>query len=307
MSGLDALLARRLLLVTGKGGVGKTTVAAALARDAAASKKRVLAAEISYESPREVEGEGGGEAPTSPLASALGVPPLVDEPRKVEHGLFAARLSPLAGHLQFLRDTLPVRLLADAAMRSAAVRRFFGAAPTLAELGIVYRLLDLLKEPWDIVICDLPATGHALALAQVPQALASVLRAGPIHAAAQEGLRVLRDASLTTSVLVSLPDPLPVSEALELHEGLHKLAIDCALVVLNRVPPNPFTPAERAAVERIVVDRARTLGARRLPRIDRAVAAHERLARELGLPVRAIPDVVDDVVARVAQELGGAA
>ena len=302
---IDALLARRLLLVTGKGGVGKTTISAALARAAAAKGKRVLAAEISYESPR--EDDEAGATLTSPLAAALGLPPLGDEPRKVTSTLFAARLSPLAGHLQFLRDTLPVRLLADAAMRSAAVRRFFHAAPTLAELGILYRLLDLLKEPWDLVVCDLPATGHALALAQVPQALATVLRAGPIHAAAQEGLAVLRDAKRTTSVLVSLPDPLPVSEAVELYEGLRKLSIDCAMVVLNRVPPNPFTPEERAAIERIVVDRARTLGARRLPRIDRAAAAHERLARELRLPVRAVPELDDEVVARIAGEMGAGA
>ncbi|HEY1955009.1 MAG TPA: ArsA-related P-loop ATPase [Polyangiaceae bacterium] len=300
---IDALLARRLLLVTGKGGVGKTTISAALARVAAAKHARVLAAEISYESPR--DDEGGSGTLTSPLAAALGVPPLVDEPRRVSDRLFAARLSPLAGHLQFLRDTLPMRLLADAAMRSAAVRRFFHAAPTLAELGILYRLLDLLKQPWDVVVCDLPATGHALALAQVPQALATVLRAGPIHAAAQEGLATLRDPKKTTSVLVSLPDPLPVSEALELHEGLRKLAIDCAMVVLNRVPSNPFTPEERTAVERMVVDRARTLGARRLPRIDRAAVAHERLVRELGLPVRTVRELDDEIVARVAAHLGG--
>jgi len=307
---LDDLLARRLLLVTGKGGVGKTTVTAALARLAAASGKRVLAAEVSYESPR--DDEQADAALTSPLAGALGTQPLGDEPRRIAGTLFASRLSPLAGHLQFLRDTLPVRLLADAAMRSAAVRRFFHAAPTLAELGIVYRLLDLLRETsagaphWQLVVCDLPATGHALALAQVPQTLASVLRSGPIHAAAQEGLRVLRDRAHTTSVLVSLPDPLPVSEALELHEGLRKLSIDCARVVLNRMPPNPFTPEERAAVARIVKDGARTLGARRIPRIDRAEAARARLVRELRLPVSAVHELDEDVVAGVARELGGA-
>ncbi len=301
-------IAQRLVLVTGKGGVGKTTVSAAIARAAAAGGKRVLAAEISYESPRE-SGEPDAKA-TSPLASAFGTSPLVDEPRRLEGTLYGARLSPLAGHLQFLRDTLPVRLLADAAMRSAAVRRFFTAAPTLAELGIVYRLLDLLAQAhsggghtWDIVVCDLPATGHALALAQVPQALVDILRGGPIHSAAQDGLRLLRDPTRTTSVLVTLPEPLPVSEAIELYEGLHRLAIDCGLVILNRVPQNPFTAEERASVERLVTDRARTLGARRLPRIDRARAAYDRLERELRMPVRVLYEADSNVMASVLEQL----
>ena len=298
---------QRLLLVTGKGGVGKTTVSAALARGIAGAGKRVLAAEISYESPRDAD-EALTES-TSPLAAALGTSPLADEPRRIEGTLHGARLSPLTGHLQFLRDVLPVRLLADAAMKSAAVRRFFVAAPTLAELGIVYRLLHLLKTTrngrpeWDHIVCDLPATGHALALAQVPQALVDILRGGPIHAAASEGLQLLRDTSRTTSVLVTLPEPLPVSEAIELHEGLHRIQIECGLVIINRVPRNPFTPDERAAVESLVPDRMRTLGARRLPRIDRATAAHERLERELHLPVRVVHETGSDVVAGVLQQL----
>jgi anion-transporting ArsA/GET3 family ATPase len=165
--------------------------------------------------------------------------------------------------------------------------------------------LHLIPE-WELIVCDLPATGHALALAQVPQTLASVLRGGPIHAVANDGLTLLRDAKKTTSVLVTLPEPLPVSEALELHEGLHRLAIDCGLVILNRVPRNPFTPEERAAVERLVVDRTRTLGARRLPRIDRATTAQQRLEQELRLPVRVIHEVPDDVVPSVLKQLRGA-
>jgi anion-transporting ArsA/GET3 family ATPase len=305
-------IAQRLVLVTGKGGVGKTTVTAAIARAAASSGKRVLAAEISYESPREAGATSDAEI-TSPLAAALGTSPLVDEPRRLDGTLHGARLSPLAGHLQFLRDTLPMRLLADAAMKSAAVRRFFIAAPTLAELGIVYRLLHLLslerpggQHEWELVVCDLPATGHALALAQVPQALVDILRGGPIHAAAQEGLSLLRDPSRTTSVLVTLPEPLPVSEAIELHEGLHRLSIDCGLVVLNRVPQNPFSAEERAAVERIVTDRTRMLGARRLPRIDRARAACDRLEHELHMPVRIVYEANANVTTSVLEQLRGA-
>ena len=315
---LGGLLARRVVLVTGKGGVGKTTVTAALARVAARAGKRALAVEIDYESPRP-DDETAKDAASSPLATAFGTEPFGDEPRLIDGAdargsVFGARLSPLAGHVQFLRDTLPMRLLADAAMRSAAVRRFFSAAPTLAELGVVYRLLNLLDQTrgsgapeWDVVICDLPATGHALALAQVPQTLADVIRAGPIHTAAERGLSMLRDAEKTTSVLVTLPEPLPVSEAIELHDGLDKLGIACDLVLLNRVPPNPFTVEERAAAERIVPDRMRTLGARRLPRIDRAQTARERLERELRLPVRSLLEsAAADNTAHVTRELGGA-
>jgi arsenite-transporting ATPase len=324
---MSGLFARRVVLVTGKGGVGKTTVTAALARVAARAGKRVLAAEISYESqrpddehaaPHDAASAARDAAASSPLAAAFGTEPFVDEPRRIESlgthgGIWGARMSPFAGHVQFLRDNLPVRLLADAAMRSAAVRRFFSAAPTLAELGIVYRLLDLLDRTrpgggpeWDVMLCDLPATGHALALAQVPQTLADVIRAGPIHTAAERGLTLLRDPERTTSVLVTLPEPLPVSEAIELHDGLHKLAIGCGLVLLNRVPPNPFSPEERAAAERIVPDRIRTLGARRLPRIDRADTARERLRRELKLGVESILESPNgDVTAHVTSQLSG--
>jgi len=78
------------------------------------------------------------------------------------------------------------------------------------------------------------------------------------------------------------------------------------MVVLNRVPPNPFSAQERAAVERVVPDRMKMLGARRIPRIDRAASAHERLERELRLPVRVLQEMDADVVARIARALGGA-
>jgi hypothetical protein len=106
-------------------------------------------------------------------------------------------------------------------------------------------------------------------------------------------------------VLVTLPEPLPVSEAVELHEGLHRLLIDCALVVLNRVPQNPFTADERTAVERLVADPMRTLGARRLPRIDRARAAFERLEHELHMPVRVVYEAESNVTTNVLGQLRG--
>jgi Mrp family chromosome partitioning ATPase len=299
---LDHLLARRTVLVTGKGGVGKTTVAAGLSRAAAARGKRTLCAEVSYE-----------KSATSPLAKALGTSEFHEEPRSLSENLSGVLLTPHAGHLQFLRDSLPVRMLADAAMKSAAIRRFLLAAPTLPEMGILYRILDLLRQKrrdgsplHDVLIIDLPATGHALGLAQIPAAIVEVIRSGPIHAAVLEGLEMLRDPKQTTALVVTLPETLPVSEAIELAHGIRKHQLPLAAVVLNRVPADPFSVEERVALDAMQLEPMRTLGARRVPRIDRAKAARIRLL-ELKIPVRSVPELglEADVAAAVATALQG--
>ena len=109
----------RAVLVTGKGGVGKTTVTASLARYAASQGKRVLCAEMV-----------GDPAASSALADALGVEHLDVEPVSIAPNLKAVLLAPHLGHTRFLRDVLPMKLLADAAMRSAAIRRSFFEATT---------------------------------------------------------------------------------------------------------------------------------------------------------------------------------
>jgi len=282
------LLTRRTLLVNGKGGVGKTTVAAALAHLAAGMGKRVLVAEIAADA-----------RAASPLARALGHPSLDEEPARVAPNLSAVVLTPAAGHVRFLRETLPVGKLADLALRTAAIRRFLHAAPTLSEMGVLYRLLDLVRatraggEPeHELVVVDLPATGHALGLAQVPTTILQVIHAGPIAAAVREGLAMLRDGARTTSVVVTLPERLPVSEASELVAGLRRHEIPFGGVVLNRVPRDPFVGEERAAVDALVKGRA-LLGMRTLPRLDGARAALARL-RELSLPVSLLDEVASE-------------
>src|SRR5205085_873127 len=127
------------------------------------------------------------DAATSPLADALGLEKLTEEAVMVTDNLRAAALAPALGHQRFLRDVLPMKILADAAMRSAAIRRFLAAAPTFPEMGVLYRLLDLVRAKrrdgsveHETIIVDLPATGHALALAQIPQSLLRVIPTGPI-------------------------------------------------------------------------------------------------------------------------------
>ncbi|MBL8917677.1 MAG: ArsA family ATPase [Myxococcaceae bacterium] len=267
---LARLVQRRLIIVTGKGGVGKTTLTAALARHYAESRRRVLAAEI----------VPTAETP-SQLAIALGVRGLTEEPQRIAPNLSAVLVTPTAGHHRFLQASLPIKLLADTAMRSQALRKFLSAAPGFSDMGVMYRMLDLLRLPnpagghaYEIVLLDSPATGHALALAQIPEFLIRVIPAGPIRRVAEEGLAVLTDPRITGTLIVTLPELLPVTEALELQEGLTKHRLPVSAIVVNRVPNDPFSKEERAAVSEVLsAQGGLVLGARELRRIERAQAA----------------------------------
>lgn len=303
MNEIQAILERRAVLVTGKGGVGKTAVAAGLAHIAAASGKRTLVGEISYEPDA-----------TSPLARALGVEKTMTHPTEIAPNLRAMLLTPTDGHVRFLRHALHVGMLADAAMRSAAIRRFLLAAPMLPEMGILYRILDLVREKrsdgspeHEVVILDLPATGHTLGLAQIPKAILGVIRSGPIATAVREGLELLEDPKRTTTIVVTLPEALPVSEAIELVRGLRSHSIPLSGVVLNRMPGDPFEPAERHAVDTIVSHNGPLLGARTLPRIDRAKAALARVKSEIGTVIACVGDLTDQgsLAPHIARALEG--
>ena len=284
---MKSLLPLRAVLVTGKGGVGKTTLTASLARYAAGQGKRVLCAEMV-----------GDPTASSALADALGLDTIDVEPVTVSPNLKAVLLAPHLGHTRFLRDVLPMKILADAAMRSAAIRRFLAAAPTFPEMGVLYRLLDFVRakrrdgtDEHEMIIVDLPATGHALALAQIPASLLRVIPTGPIAAAVREGLDLLTDTERTGAVVVTLPETLPVSEALELCKGIQEHHIPLAHVFVNRVPFDPFTEAEREAVRALLHGRAPTLGERTMERIDRARVSLARLQREVKVPIVALQDV----------------
>jgi anion-transporting ArsA/GET3 family ATPase len=124
---LAGLIDRRVVLVTGKGGVGKTTVAAAIARIAKEAGKRVLVGEV-------------GTEPGSPsqlrqlLTGKEG--PLTDEPLELEPGLDAVLFTPESGHRAFLREVMPLGFLADRALRAEPLKRFHNGAPAFSELEI---------------------------------------------------------------------------------------------------------------------------------------------------------------------------
>jgi anion-transporting ArsA/GET3 family ATPase len=267
---LLSLVQRRLIIVTGKGGVGKSTLTAAMGRALAAQGKRVLISEIVPFS----------NTP-SQLAVALGGRRPAEEPTLSTDNLWVALLTPTIGHLRFLQDSLPIRMLADAAMRSQGLRKFLQAAPGFSDMGVMYRMLDLMRREhpaggpmFEICIVDSPATGHALALAQIPEFLTRVIPGGPISRAAAEGVRILTDPSVCGTVIVTLPETLPVTEAMELEQGLARHKLPVSAIVVNRVPRDPFSADERKALgELLNRGDSPVFGARELRRIERAEAA----------------------------------
>ncbi|MBI2377868.1 MAG: arsenic transporter [Deltaproteobacteria bacterium] len=272
------------MLVTGKGGVGKTTLTTSLARSAAAAKRRVLVAEVVPDTHN-----------PSTLLGYFGHPrPKGDEPIEMEPGVFGVRIAPSIGHRAFLRAALRIRLLVEPAMRSSALTRFLLAAPTFPEIGVLYQLVTLLREAkagrFDHVILDLPATGHAIGLVSLPKTVLKIVPSGLIGDAIREGLDAFTDPVRCWAIVATIPEPMPVTEANDLITALYQCGIRIGAAVLNRLPPAYFTEAERRSLDE-VLEHERLLGARELARLDRASRARADFHKMVpsGIPRFEIP------------------
>ena len=208
-----------MVVVTGKGGVGKSTVAAALALAAHRDGRRVAVGEL------------GGHARVAGLLRGSGIDTLTVD---VHHAL-----------TEWLATQLP-RRLADLLMRSGAFASLVAAAPGGAELIAMTKLWELVqhrrwtrgKKPYDLVIVDAPASGHGAALLRAPRTFADIARVGPIGNQAREVADFIkRDAGF---VIVTTPAELPVSETLQLQDQLP--GVD--LVVVNAVLSRRFSAEE---------------------------------------------------------------
>ena len=211
-------------------------------------------------------------------------------------GLLGCQVEATRGHERFAHSVIPAGPLIRAALASKALRRFVAAVPSLYELGLFYHLLTLLEakdargEPeHEIIVADMPATGHTLGLTRLPEILLDSLPDGPIPRAMREGQAYLNDPAKALAWCVTLPELLPVTEALELADGLRETHVTPAGVILNRVPDDPFEPDEREAIAALLAEQPMH-GELAFRRIEEARAMRAQLAASTDLPVLELPD-----------------
>src|SRR5437773_981995 len=236
------LASQRLVVVTGKGGVGKTTVTAALAHAATAGGRRVLAVEV---------GRG-------PLGSLLGGPRLGTAPMRVAAGLAAASLEPEVLLGDFVEGVLRFRILARRLLESTSFQVLAAAAPGLGEFLVLQRLLGWVearrrgRPVYDLVVVDGPASGHSLPLLAAPHTLGALARLGPVAELLARIQRLIADPRATLVCVVTTPEELAVRETMELHRELaERLGLAVAPPIVNALPPRRFTAGDAAALDRL--------------------------------------------------------
>ncbi|MDQ4049802.1 MAG: ATPase [Actinomycetota bacterium] len=283
---MASIFDRRLLVVTGKGGVGKSTVAAAIGLAAARAGKRTVICEV---------------AEQERVTEIFGRPPAGARETVLAPRLHAFSVDPEHAKEEWLRHQLRTGALAGLLHHSRAFQYITAAAPGLTEvltIGKVWELAQLERRtpgqaPYDLAILDAPATGGGLALLRAPRSYAAIARMGPVGRHAGKIDAFISDPSSTAVVAVALPEEMPVNETIDLEARLRDdLGVELTRVFVNGVLPKRFSEKEMAAID--ALDGAGSPAAREALRA--AVAARSR-AREQRSQLARLRRVADAPVA----------
>ncbi len=305
VSGTAGLLLRqRVLLVTGKGGSGKTSVAAALAVLAAARGIETLAIEVVP------------EGPLQRLLSPQGRPPADDgrTPLRLSERLHALRIDPLTALEEYLEIQLHLRGMIRPVVRNQTFRRLLDAAPGWRELITLGKIWHLEQQRaggaprFGLLVVDAPATGHGLSLLSVPRVVVDMVRMGPLRRQTEQVQTLLQDHARTRILPVTLAEELPVQETLELCASAAELELCVGPVLANALEPEPDLEP-REAVLRVLSALPATPGlpplvapraleqivdfARRRSRLQRGFL--ERLRDRLAVPVLELPRLLEPI------------
>jgi len=230
------LLDRRLLFVTGKGGVGKSTVAAAIALLAADHGKRVLLVEV--------DAKGN-------LASLFEHAPVGFEPVEVHPGVHAMQMQTEASLREYLKLNLKVPVLARLGPLAKTLEFVATAAPGVKEILTVGKVCWEVRESiegradWDLVVVDAAASGHVLAQLDSPRAIRELVKVGAVRQQTESMVDLLSDPAVTALNVVTAPEEMPVNETIELIEKARtEVDVPLGSVIVNRVLPEPLTRAD---------------------------------------------------------------
>jgi anion-transporting ArsA/GET3 family ATPase len=242
------LLEKRLVFVTGKGGVGKSTLAISLGLAAAARGKRTIVCEVaSQENASRVfrKGEVGFHEV------------------EVADNLWAISIDPDESLREYLLLQLKVRAMRDLLVRSRIFNYLAAATPGLKELVTIGKIWELAQTDrkvkkasgYDLVIVDAPATGHGIAFLATPRTFAGIARMGPIHSQAKELDRFITDHDTTGVAIVAIPEEMPVNESAHLERELtEKIGVAVDRVYMNALYPERFSQDEAGQLERALDD-----------------------------------------------------
>ena len=307
---IPELLDKRLVFVTGKGGVGKTTVAVALGLRAAEEGKRTIVCEV---------------------ASQENASRMFDHTQvgfhevEMEENLWSISIDPDESMREYVLLQLKVRAMRDMLFRSKIFNYLAAATPGLKELVTIGKIWELAQpdrkvksgRKYDLVIVDAPATGHGIGFLQTPRTFAAIARVGPIHSQAQQLDRLITDQAHTGTAIVSLPEEMPVNESAALeHDLRNEVGVAVDRIYMNGLYPQRFSNEEaerlaelareeggdgvRAAARAAVSEHGRA-------RSQRAQLA--RLRRRVDTPVKTLPFLFEpeldvDAARRLSRKLG---
>ena len=305
------------MFVTGKGGVGKTTIAAALAELAAREGKRTLVCEM--------DAKGA-------LAAAYDVAPLGFAPTEVRPGLFAMTMNTEDSLKEYLRLFVRIPFVGRIGPLARTFDFVADAAPGVKEILAVGKLCyEVREQHYDLVVVDAEASGHIVAQIAAPKAIRELVQVGIVRDQTDWMIEILDDPRQTGLVVVATPEEMPVTETIELLGMVHdQTNVDVAAVVANRVLPSLFSPQEAEVFDALAGPgpqaRLREMAGQRVGTVFAAAelaqarwkigATHLQRLRDAvdrGVPLLLVPElftkasgrrVVTLVAEAVAEELG---